>query len=156
MSSQVHRSFLAVALCVLLPSVACSTDAMKAAPAQETVKEGARFRTNGQNFKDRQLAFCVGYAYRGQGNAGKDAMGVGDHLFPWTLYSQEPNVADPEASALMEKYLAREYNDPAFSRETGIKVPFDFAKCLDFYHSKALDDIVRKHVVNPDKIAGER
>jgi len=145
----------ATVLCTLLPAYAHSAEAKKTEPIkQEAPKEGARYRTNTQNFKDRVLAFCIARAYKDDEGASDDAYGVGAHLFGWTGYSQDPNVADPEAGALIDQYLSRKYRDTPWSDETGIKVPFNLAKCLDLYHSEALEKLVRKHVFDPDKIAG--
>ena len=50
----------------------------------------------------------------------------------------------------MEKYLARDYHNPLVESE--IKgVRFDFLKCLDLYHSKELDSLVKRVVIKPKR-----
>lgn len=54
-----------------------------------------------------------------------------------------------EIQALVKKYLARDYTNPL--TESQIKgVKFDLLKCLDLYHSKELDALTKKTVVDPN------
>ena len=48
----------------------------------------------------------------------------------------------------MNEYLARDYHNPlADSEVKGVR--FDLLKCLDLYHSAALDDQVERLVIDP-------
>ena len=150
------RGLMVAALCAL-PVLSWSVEAQKKAdPAREMPKEGARFRTYGQNFKDRVLTGCLMSIYKNDKEALHDAGAYYRHQQEWQNYSYDPNEADPEADKLTRQYLARTYNDPVWSNETGVSSRFNLAKCFDLYHSEALEKLVRKHVFDPDKIAGER
>jgi len=50
--------------------------------------------------------------------------------------------------ALIDKYLARDYTSPlAGSEVKGVK--FDLLKCLDLYHSKKFNALVKNIVIKP-------
>ncbi len=52
--------------------------------------------------------------------------------------------------ALVNRYLERDYSNPLV--ESDIKgVRFDFLKCMDMYHSKALADLVQRMVIHPSR-----
>lgn len=62
------------------------------------------------------------------------------------------NASDsPDAvKSLVNRYLARDYSHPLV--ESDIKgVRFDFLKCMDLYHSKALEDLVKRLVIHPNR-----
>jgi hypothetical protein len=87
-------------------------------------------RSYAQNYKDMVLASCIAQAYTNDKNAGTDA--------------------GSSVSALVDAYLARDYHNPLVEAE--IKgVRFDLLKCLDLYHSKALDRLVKRVVINPGR-----
>ncbi|RMU68803.1 hypothetical protein ALP24_05391, partial [Pseudomonas syringae pv. aptata] len=49
---------------------------------------------------------------------------------------------------LVDNYLVRDYTNPLVESEIkGVK--FDLLKCLDLYHSKELDALTKKVVINP-------
>jgi hypothetical protein len=56
----------------------------------------------------------------------------------------------PDAvKSLVNLYLARDYSNPLV--ESDIKgVRFDFLKCMDLYHGKALEDLVKRLVIHPE------
>ncbi len=67
-------------------------------------------------------------------------------LRDWTLYDLE--TAPDAIKNLVDNYLARDYQNPLVESETkGVR--FDFLKCLDLYHSKELDEQVKRLVINP-------
>ncbi|POP81251.1 hypothetical protein CXB38_14225 [Pseudomonas syringae] len=100
----------------------------------------------GQNYKDMVLATCVANAYKGDKNAATDAGSSVNALRDWTYYDLEKSP--DEVTTLVNSYLGRDYKNPLVEAE--IKgVRFDFLKCLDLYHSKELDSLARKLVINP-------
>lgn len=105
-------------------------------------------RSYAQNYKDMVLASCIAQAYTNDKNAGTDAGSSVSALRDWTYYDLEksPDVV----KALVDAYLARDYHNPLVEAE--IKgVRFDLLKCLDLYHSKALDRLVKRVVINPGR-----
>jgi hypothetical protein len=61
-----------------------------------------------------------------------------------------PGKSPDAVKALVDAYLARDYHNPLVEAE--IKgVRFDLLKCLDLYHSKALDRLVKRVVINPGR-----
>lgn len=103
-------------------------------------------RTYAQNYKDMVLAICIANAYTNDKNAAMDAGSSVSALRDWTYYDFEKS---PDAiKSLVDKFLARDYFNPLVESE--IKgVRFDFLKCLDLYHSKELDALVKRVVINP-------
>lgn len=106
-------------------------------------------RTNGQNYKDRALASCLADAYKGT-PAGEDADVTKSIFLEWTYYDDAKG--NPATDRLVEKYLRRNYGNP-FEGYAGAK--FDLLKCLDMYHSRDLEDQVRKYVRRPERV-GDR
>lgn len=106
-------------------------------------------RTNAQNYKDRALASCLSAAYKGT-PAGDDADITKSIFLNWTYY--DDTKGNPATDRLVEDYLRRDYSNP-FEGYRGAK--FDLLKCLDMYHSRELEDQVRKHVPHPDWV-GDR
>jgi hypothetical protein len=105
-------------------------------------------RTYAQNYKDMVLATCIANAYRRDSDAAIDAGSSVSALRDWAYYDLEK--APDEIKALVDRYLARDYQNPLVESE--IKgVRFDFLKCLDLYHSKELDDQVKRLVINPER-----
>ena len=50
----------------------------------------------------------------------------------------------------MDAYLARDYRNPLVESEVqGVR--FDVLKCLDLYHSKALEALVERVVLEPSR-----
>lgn len=108
----------------------------------------AAARTHAQNYKDMVLASCMAQAYRREPGAAADAGSSIAALREWTEYDLERS---PDAvKALVDSYLARDYSHPLVESEIpGIR--FDFLKCMDLYHSKALDDLVKRLVLHPKR-----
>jgi len=101
----------------------------------------------GQNYKDMVLATCVANAYKDDKNAATDAGSSVSALRDWTYYDLEKSP--DEVKALVNSYLGRSYKNPLVEAEVkGVR--FDFLKCLDLYHSKELDSLAKKVVINPD------
>jgi hypothetical protein len=106
-------------------------------------------RTYAQNYKDMVLAECIATAYRSESGVVMDAGSSASALRDWTYYDWDKNPYDIP-NRLVEKYLARDYHNPLVESE--IKgVRFDFLKCLDMYHSKELDALVKRVVINPKR-----
>jgi hypothetical protein len=104
-------------------------------------------RTNGQNYKDMMLAGCISRVYEKDVGASKDASSTATELRDLTVFQVEESAAAVEA--LITQYLKRDYHDPMEGYEG---VQFKLLKCLDMYHSKALDKQVRKYVDKPNWI----
>jgi hypothetical protein len=130
---RIARTFTLLALC--LPVIAAAADSVM-----------APHRTNAENYKDRALAFCISEAYKGS-PAGEDANITMSVYLDWTYYDLKKG--DAAVDQLVEKYLRRDYSNP-FEGYVGAK--FDLLKCLDMYHSKELNEQVRKYVPNPNWI----
>lgn len=127
--------FIAVAFFPLLGS---------AKDEQNSPRAGTR--TYAQNYKDMVLAECLATAYKNEAETYKDVGSSVSALRDWTYYDMEEStdIVQP----LLNKYLARNYFNPLVEPEVkGVK--FDFLKCLDLYHSKELEDLVKKVVIDP-------
>jgi hypothetical protein len=118
-------------------------------------KEGTRYRTYGQKYKDMVFSYCVAIAYKEDRNIYRDAYATAKLIYKFPLYEKKYRVAMKEAGVLIDQFLARTYTAPIFTHETGIDVPFSLAKCIDLYHSKALDANMRKFVPNPEELPKE-
>ncbi|USX29559.1 type VI secretion system amidase immunity protein Tai4 [Oxalobacteraceae bacterium OTU3CINTB1] len=105
-------------------------------------------RSHAQNFKDMVLASCLARAYGNEPGAATDAGSSVSALRDWTYFDMEKS---PEAvEALVDEFLARDYTNPLAEAEVkGIR--FDFLKCMDLYHSKALDKLVKRLVIHPQR-----
>lgn len=112
----------------------------------EATSPEAIARTHAQNYKDMVLAACMTKAYRGDAGVATDAGSSVSALRDWTYFDMDES---PDAvRSLVDSYLARDYTNPVVESE--IKgVRFDFLKCMDLYHSKALEDLVKRLVIHP-------
>lgn len=105
-------------------------------------------RTHAQNYKDMVLATCMAQAYRNEAGAARDAGSSVSALRDWTYFDLEKS---PDAvKSLVDRYLARDYSNPLVEQEVR-EVRFDFLKCIDMYHSKALADLVERMVIHPKR-----
>jgi hypothetical protein len=113
---------------------------------QALISPQAGARTYAQNYKGMVLATCMTQAYRNDTGAANDAGSSASALRDWTYFDMEKS---PDAvKSLVNRYLARDYSNPLV--ESDIKgVRFDFLKCMDLYHSKALEDLVKRLVIHP-------
>ena len=104
-------------------------------------------RTYASNYKDMALTVCVATAYKQ--DAGVDAGSSYAALRDFTYYDLEKA---PEAmTALVEKYLQRDYRNPVADAEAKQEIKFNMLKCLDLYHSKELSDQVKRFVDKPNR-----
>ena len=105
-------------------------------------------RTHAQNYKDMVLATCMAQAYRDDTGAAADAGSSVSALRDWTYYDLDRS---PDAvAALVARYLARDYRNPLVEAEIpGVR--FDLLKCLDLYHSRELDELAGKLVIEPHR-----
>jgi hypothetical protein len=103
-------------------------------------------RTYAQNYKDMVLAECIATAYKNEQSVSKDAGSSVSALRDWSYYDLE---ASPDAvKELIDSYLARDYQNPLVEPEVkGVR--FDLLKCLDLYHSKDLESLSQRVVINP-------
>lgn len=103
-------------------------------------------RSHAQNYRDMVLATCLARAYRNDQGATVDAGSSASALRDWTSYDLDDS---PDAvEALVSAYLARDYRNPLVESEvTGVR--FDFLKCADLYHSKDLEQLVKRVVIDP-------
>ena len=122
------------------------------ASARDITSPQAVTRTYAQNYKDMVLATCLTRAYRNDTGVAKDAGSSISALRDWTYFDMDRS---PDAvNSLVDSYLARDYSNPLVESE--IKgVRFDFLKCMDLYHSKALDDLAKRLVMHPKRTDGQ-
>lgn len=120
--------------------------------ARDITSPQAVTRTYAQNYKDMVLATCLTRAYRKDTGVATDAGSSISALRDWTYFDMDQN---PDAiNSIINSYLARDYSNPLVESE--IKgVRFDFLKCMDLYHSKALDDLAKRLVIHPNRIYGQ-
>ncbi|TXF97039.1 type VI secretion system amidase immunity protein Tai4 [Massilia arenae] len=120
--------------------------------ARDNTSPLAVTRTYAQNYKDMVLATCLTQAYRNDTSVATDAGSSISALRDWTYFDMDQS---PDAvNSLVNSYLARDYSNPLVESE--IKgVRFDFLKCMDLYHSKALDDLAKRLVIHPKRIYGQ-
>jgi len=136
-----------IPLCLALVTSALLSFTVHAAD-QALISPQAGARTYAQNYKDMVLATCMTQAYRNDRGAATDAKSSASALRDWTYFDMEKS---PDAvKSLVNRYLARDYSNPLVESE--IKgVRFDFLKCMDLYHSKALEDLVKRLVIHPKR-----
>lgn len=134
-------AYMAMMGSMFLSPIAYSTDRGITSPEAVT-------RNHAQNYKDMVLASCLTQAYRNDAGVSTDAGSSISALRDWTYYDMEKS---PDAvKSLVDSYLARDYSNPLVEPE--IKgVRFDFLKCMDLYHSKALEDLVKRLVIHPKR-----
>jgi len=118
------------------------------ASARDVTSPQAVKRTYAQNYKDMALATCLNQAYRNNPSVATDVGSSISALRDWTYFDMDRS---PDAiNSLVSNYLARDYSNPLVESE--IKgVRFDFLKCMDLYHSKALDDLAKRLVIHPQR-----
>ena len=134
------KRFLGFSVCMLTASLAGATDLRSSPQSVE--------RSYEQNYKDMVFATCVANAYKGDKHASVDAGSSVSALRDWTNYDLEKSP--DEVKALVDGYLARDYANPLVDAEVeGVR--FDFLKCLDLYHSKALDSLAKRVVIDPGR-----
>lgn len=92
------------------------------------------------------LANCIASAWRDAPKAALDAGSSVSALRDWTYYDLEKGPG--AIKGLVDSYLARNYHNPLVEAEVK-NVRFDLLKCLDLYHSEALDEQARRLVINP-------
>ena len=104
-------------------------------------------RTYAHNYRDMVLATCIATAYKQDSAAATDAGSSVSALREWGNYDLEK--APDAIKALVDEYLARDYHNPLVESEVrGVR--FDLLKCLDLYHSKALNEQVDQLVIHPN------
>ncbi|HEY0285574.1 MAG TPA: type VI secretion system amidase immunity protein Tai4 [Pseudomonas sp.] len=105
-------------------------------------------RTYAQNYKDMALATCITTAYKHDADVAKDAGSSVSALRDWGSCDLEQG---PYAiRGLVDDYLTRDYHNPIVESEVkGVR--FDLLKCLDMYHSEALEAQVKRWVSPRDR-----
>jgi len=143
MSRRLAGSLAIAAAAVLGGGAAAAQGQAEAASPQ------AGTRSYAQNYKDMVLAECIATAYQGEQKAARDAGSSASALRDWTQYDWDAHPYD-EVTDLVRKALAQDYRNPLVESEVkGVR--FDLLKCLDLYHSKALEAQVRKVVIHPKR-----
>jgi hypothetical protein len=132
---------------VILFEISGWSDAEGHAKDERTTSPQAGIRTYAQNYKDMVLADCIAIAYKNEPTVVMDAGSSASALRDWTYYDWEKNPYDVVTS-LVNRYLARDYFNPLVESEIK-NVRFDLLKCMDLYHSKELDALVKRVVINP-------
>jgi len=97
---------------------------------------GRKYYTPTQYLKNYALSSCIADGYKTEKIAYDDAVaGARGYLELGSLSIDAYN----EAAALGRKFLAKEY----LSKDSGQKLTL--MKCIDFYHSKELDQLAKKY-----------
>lgn len=130
-----------IVACCALATGAHARDPQNGAP-------DAPGRTYGQNYKDMVLARCVAKAYEDTKDASLDANWTANELGAKLHYDMA--ASGDAIPPLIDRYLAREYNNPRLKAHS-MGQEFRFLKCLDLYHSKALQEQVRRYVPKPSR-----
>lgn len=130
-----------IATSVLLFAAACSA-ANTSLNSEKSNQTTASSRTYAQNYKDMVLAYCIAKAYAADPHASKDATATAGGLDQWSNYDAEEGAS--EIPKLVGRYLSRQYHSIQ-----GEQTKLDLLKCIDMYHSKELDVLVKKYVQNP-------
>lgn len=131
----------------LLLAAALATGESRAKEASENGPQAAG-RTYGQNYKDMVLVRCIARAYEGDAAASADASQTADELSASLYYDlASSNDGIPP---LIERSLARDYHDPRLKRHARGQ-EFRLLKCLDLFHSKALEEQVKRYVPSPNR-----
>lgn len=107
----------------------------------------AMTRSNGSNFKDMVLAVCLARIYQADGTAAGDAASSSRALVEWTLY--DADKGPDEIDRLVEQFLRKDYRNPV-GDVPGETSKFSLLKCLDLYHSKEMDGLVKRVVIKPN------
>lgn len=131
-------AFDIVGVSVFFTSVALAVEPVKSPQGME--------RSYAHNYKDMVFATCIANAYKDEKSSAIDSGSSASALRDWTYYDLEKSP--DKARALVNKYVARNYQNPLVESEVkGVR--FDLLKCLDLYHSKELDSLAHKLVINP-------
>lgn len=116
--------------------------------AHSAEQPGATTRSNASNFKDMILGICLARVYAPHAPVAADAGSSANALVEWTLYDAEksPELID----SVVGQFIRRDYSNPlAEAEQSGVK--FDLLKCLDLYHSRELDALAKRVVLNPGR-----
>jgi hypothetical protein len=132
-----------ISTCIFTASVMCALVPLCHAKDGPQTSPQAGGRTYAQNYKDMVLATCVATAYKNDSDVVKDAGSSVSALRDWTYYDLE--LAPLAIRDLIKEYLSLDYYNPlAESEVKGVR--FDMLKCLDLYHSRALEAQVKRLV----------
>ncbi|WP_312686923.1 T6SS amidase immunity protein Tai4 family protein [Kosakonia sp.] len=107
-------------------------------------RPAAASRTYAQNYKDAALALCVAKAYASEPGASKDASASASGLSNWSEYDAENGAG--KMGELADQFLARQY-----ASHQGNNIKLNLMKCIDMYHSNALEQQVRDYVPHPKR-----
>ncbi|RJG15355.1 T6SS amidase immunity protein Tai4 family protein, partial [Massilia cavernae] len=81
--------------------------------------------------------------------AAGDAASASRALMEWTLYDADKGA--DEIDQLVEHFLRKDYRNPV-GDAPGQSSKFSLLKCLDLYHSKELNSLVKRIVIRPHSI----
>jgi protease II len=99
-------------------------------------KEARQYYTPTQYLKNYALSACIAGGYKEAKAVNEDAGAAASGYLELGSFSID---AYNEAWALSRKFLAKEY----LSKDSGQKLTL--MKCIDFYHSKELDQLAKKY-----------
>ena len=90
--------------------------------------------SSGEYLKNFALSICISHAYESE-EVRKDSLAAAGGYFNLGSF---PLEAYEEVDALSKTFLAKQYQGIHGER-------LDLMKCVDLFHSKELDQIIRKH-----------
>lgn len=118
-------------------------------------------RSYKQSFKDEVLSFCISSAYHRVAEVKEDALYTAAALHSWSRYEYD-EVMD-KISPLVSEYLAKPYrHEEEIDEEVeALEVTpqpqpkLSLLKCLDLYHSPALEKLAIDYVIDPERSYAE-
>jgi len=108
--------------------------AVLAAPLLADAADGRVQYSPIQYLKNFALSTCMADGYKSDEVVKDSSAAAGGYLEPGSF----PFEAYEEAAALGKKFLAREYQGKSGEKLT-------LMKCIDFFHSKELDQLAKKY-----------
>lgn len=137
-------------ICLLSIMAFCPARLVALPPATATSPPAEQ--GGGQNFKDMVLAICIAEAYRHEAQPAKDA-GRSAEMLRQSAHDAKP-ATKREIFLLIDEYLQRDYFDPITAWQVhGLR--FNLMKCLDLYHSEALEHVTQAQVDPPGLMASQ-
>lgn len=121
----------------------------------------ASTRSYKQSFKDEVLSFCISSAYQHIEEVKEDALYTAAAFHSWSRYEYD-EVMD-KISPLVSEYLAKPYrHEQETDEETEVlevapqsQPKLSLLKCLDLYHSSALEKLAQEFVIDPERSYAE-
>lgn len=141
MGRAVTRLLVVCCLTAAAPTMALATHT----DTQPSQPQGGS-RSHLENYKDMLLAICITDAYPDDAEIAKDAGSSVSALDGWTVYDLDH--ASAAFRSLVRGYLRRDYS--VWLKAHGLPSGrYGVLKCLDMYHSQALELQARRMVIEP-------